>query len=76
MEEIELEIGLKKAIEYEDGFLCHWFGSQLNQLRSLTAESRERVKDIKNRLELLKQECDLRAKERVLYYLSNSKNNL
>jgi hypothetical protein len=62
-EEQELNYGLQKALAARDGWLVHWYGSQImhrNALRDKIEKDRE---EWKRRTEELLEKCKLKAEE-------------
>lgn len=67
MEDIkQLQSGFDQAVKDNDGFLIHWFGSQIWHYHEFKKRSEQHRKDFDNRLEQLKQECDDRVNDMFL----------
>ena len=64
----ELKVELNKAIEANDGYLTHWYGSHLQKLYELEAESKRMRTEYKERLDRIWIECQLRAEDKVRKY--------
>ena len=64
----ELQKGLDSALASHDGWLCHYYGSQLYHLQLLKEQSERRRMEFRNRMDQIKQECDDRANDRMLRF--------
>lgn len=72
-EEQELEYQMNLAIQSNDGWLTYWYGSQLQHIRQLREESIKHTKELQQKLDSLKEECEEKWKWKVEKYKLNLK---
>ena len=72
-EEQELEYQMNLAIKQNDGWLTHWYGSQLQHIRECRYENEKRSKEFKDKLAHLKKESEEKWKSRIEEYKLNLK---
>jgi len=59
--EAELNQGLKQALIDKDGWLAHYYGSQLYHLQLQREASERRRKELQRRMDEIKEQCQARS---------------
>ena len=69
----ELIEKMNEAIEKNDGWLAHYYGSQLQFRTNLREELKRKSEIYKQKIELLKEECESRAEEKYWNWVFRKK---
>ena len=70
-ESLELEVlreNMNKAIRNKDGWLTHWYGSELRFRLNLIEELKRKREKYKQKLELLREKCLYEAEKKLILY--------
>jgi hypothetical protein len=70
-EKVFLKSKLAEAIELSDGYLCHWYGSQLQFIYQLEEQSKKDRQAFKDKLQRIWEECNERAEDKLLKFKFN-----